>query len=243
MPGSDVDSGKEPANRIRQVRKDLGLRVRDLIERTGYTEDQIYNTETGRTEPNTLDLLRYAEAMGVTAGALLPRPTSEIETLGEIIDGRVVPAGSRAPTTGEEALGVILECPPDLDPAAIAALIVSDSSMLPLEIGTVLFVERPRAWDRARYIGRFCIVRPKEGEPWLLGSVRPGPGLRINILAPWRAPVEGLEISDAARVVAIVPPPYFVQEDEAQYPDALAPASPTLHENVAPFRPRRPRRS
>ncbi|MEO3860915.1 helix-turn-helix transcriptional regulator [Acrocarpospora sp. B8E8] len=59
--------------RIRAAREARGWTQTDLADRTGYTQATISRWEGGHRDITAIDLLRVADALGVTAADLLPK--------------------------------------------------------------------------------------------------------------------------------------------------------------------------
>ena len=58
-------------NRLRDLREDLDLRQIDVAQATGIDQKTLSNYETGRTNPDSVAILKLAEYFGVTTDYLL----------------------------------------------------------------------------------------------------------------------------------------------------------------------------
>ena len=68
-------------NRIREFRERRGWSQSELAERVGVHWQTVQRVESGKTEPGTAKMSRYAEALGVSLEALRP-----------IVDAPLMPA-------------------------------------------------------------------------------------------------------------------------------------------------------
>ena len=71
----------ELSTRLRTLREKKKLTRKELSEFTGASQDQIYNWETGRGEPDSLSLSRLADHFSVTTDYLLGRVDSPTDSL------------------------------------------------------------------------------------------------------------------------------------------------------------------
>ena len=71
----------ELSTRLRTLREKKKLTRKELSEFTGASQDQIYNWETGRGEPDSLSLSRLADRFSVTTDYLLGRVDSPTDSL------------------------------------------------------------------------------------------------------------------------------------------------------------------
>ena len=60
----------KPKNRIRDVRREKGLRQSDLARKVGVFQSEISEIETGERRPNVYLAKRIAEALGVSLDEL-----------------------------------------------------------------------------------------------------------------------------------------------------------------------------
>lgn len=58
-------------NRIRELREDRDLRQSDVASATGIDQRTLSNYETGKTNPDSLAIIKLAEFFGVTCDYLL----------------------------------------------------------------------------------------------------------------------------------------------------------------------------
>ncbi len=71
-------------NRIREIRKALGLTMKELGERVDAAESTISQYETGKRQPDNETLLKLGEALDVSVGYLLgvePREGDRVVTM------------------------------------------------------------------------------------------------------------------------------------------------------------------
>ena len=69
------------ANRIRALRKQKGITMKQLGAVVGLAESTISQYETGKREPDNETLLRFGEYFGVTVGYILGVDESQIPTI------------------------------------------------------------------------------------------------------------------------------------------------------------------
>lgn len=54
--------------RVKMIRQDKGLSIRDVAELASINKSQIVRIESGQSDPHYTTLLRLAQAMGVSLG-------------------------------------------------------------------------------------------------------------------------------------------------------------------------------
>lgn len=86
----------ELSTRLRILREKKKLTRKELSEFTGASQDQIYNWETGRGEPDSLSLSRLADRFGVTVDYLLGRVESPTDSLVPVTTEPLDPTIERA---------------------------------------------------------------------------------------------------------------------------------------------------
>lgn len=73
-------------NRIRDLREDMDLRQIDVAEATGIDQKTLSNYETGKTNPDSLSIIKLAEFFQVTTDYLLGYSKSNIKSSKDIIN-------------------------------------------------------------------------------------------------------------------------------------------------------------
>ena len=73
-------------NRIRALREDRDLRQIDVAETTGIDQRTLSNYETGRTNPDSVALIRLADFFGVSVDALLMHDTPKSRSRQELAE-------------------------------------------------------------------------------------------------------------------------------------------------------------
>lgn len=71
-------------NRIREIRKALGLTMKELVEKVDAAESTISQYETGKRQPDNETLLKLGEVLDVSVGYLLgvePREGDRVVTM------------------------------------------------------------------------------------------------------------------------------------------------------------------
>ncbi|EOM77564.1 transcriptional regulator [Rhodococcus rhodnii LMG 5362] len=75
---------------IRAIRKEAGLTLATLAQRSGLSQPFLSQTENGNAMPSVVNLHRIAQALGTTAHALLERGTRSSTSLVRAGEGRTV---------------------------------------------------------------------------------------------------------------------------------------------------------
>lgn len=87
------------ANRVREVRKDAGIGLRELARRVGYSPPAIANVESGRTHAGPRLRLALARELHTPEADLFP-PAQPVTT-GELLSGVLHLTQRLAEITGE----------------------------------------------------------------------------------------------------------------------------------------------
>ena len=80
-------------NRIREIRKALGLTMKELGEKVDAAESTISQYETGKRQPDNETLLKLGEVLDVSVGYLLgvePREGDRVVTMDDFTDRKSV---------------------------------------------------------------------------------------------------------------------------------------------------------
>ena len=73
-------------NRIRDLREDLDLRQIDVANATGIDQKTLSNYETGKTNPDSYSLIKFADFFQVTVDYLIGYSNTNIKTSKDILD-------------------------------------------------------------------------------------------------------------------------------------------------------------
>lgn len=189
-------------NRIRTLRLQRGMSLRNLAEHVGSNASSVARFETGEARLNLDMARRVAKALAVEPEELLPKQTVPIVGLAGA-GGEVRPfedAGERSR----------VECPRGLDPAHTVAVEVRGESQAPIADGWLIFYDNRAADDPGTVLGKLCVVQLADDDPvprTLLKVVRRGPGPgRFNLLSTNAPLIEDVALAWAKPVRAILPP-------------------------------------
>ena len=73
-------------NRIRELREDRDLRQKDVADATGIDQKTLSNYETGKTNPDSVAILRLADFFEVTTDYLLGRANNNLNNSEDLYD-------------------------------------------------------------------------------------------------------------------------------------------------------------
>lgn len=73
-------------NRIRDLREDMDLRQIDVSKATGIDQKTLSNYETGKTNPDSLAIIKLADFFNVSADYLIGRTDEQSYSLQQIIN-------------------------------------------------------------------------------------------------------------------------------------------------------------
>lgn len=189
--------------KIKDIRKRLKLKQKDLAEATGLSNPYLSALETGNVKksPSMETLTLIAEALGVRIGDLFDdaRPIA--------IAGRVG-AGAKVPLVDvyEKGDGLYhVACPSELSNGArIVGVEIEGDSMLPVyRAGDLLFYNRDVMGIPSEALGSVCICEDQNGDGWVkyvksgtepnkfhLVSLNPLVENMFDVQLKWAAPVK-----------------------------------------------------
>ena len=192
--------------RIKDARAVRGLSQGRLAEVIDTAQTTISSWERGRTEPTRDDVVRVAEALGISAAALeLGEERSSAARANAIPIVGYVGAASEYFGFDDHAHGAGLdeiERPPGVPDRAVAIIVRGDSGYPAIRDGMVLVYWNCLA-DPSDVVGEDCFVRLKDGRTlvkllergsgpglWTLVSINTSVAPIRDVEIEWAAPIE-----------------------------------------------------
>lgn len=189
-------------NHLRVLRKERGLTLKDVAEGTNTTPGEIWKLEHGQRRI-TLDWARrLARVFQVTEHEIMTGARPMVAVAGYVGAGaEIIPFDDHAAGAGIDEV----RAPPGLDPDRVVAVRVKGDSMFPIEDGWILFYRKDVDGVPEDALGRFCIVKLRDGR-MLAKQVRRGPTRgRFNLVSSSGPIIEDAEVIWAARVLSMLP--------------------------------------
>lgn len=181
------------------MRKNAGLTIEQLAERTDLSTSYVSRLETG-IRTLTLDQMdAFAKALGCAVNDLFPARTGSI--LG------YVGAGATVFSIDDHEHGTGLEddlsVPAGLKEEAVAVIVRGDSQFPAYRDGDVIWYDTLVEGDLTSLLGQECVVRTADGRT-LLKTITPGSGRGLWTLTSYNAtPMLDIPVTWAARVKII----------------------------------------
>lgn len=211
---SDPPRGNGLAERIRALRRDLGLSQVHFAERIGVDQSNVSRWENGAI-PEDGHLRRLAELAGASPAdfrygrgeeAAAPAPAERSATVPVV---GYVGTGHEVHAIDDHALGGGLdevEAPEGVGHAPVVAVRVRGESMLPLRDGWLLFYRRDGEGVPESCLNQLCVVKLADDGPLLVKELRLSARGKGFVLASWNAPpIENARLAWAAPVLSIRP--------------------------------------
>lgn len=212
IPGNDPEEAGL-AQRIRDLRKTLGLSQAGLARLIGIDQSNVSRWENGAA-PDDAHLVKLAELARVhpaelrygaapNEASLAPTPPAKVQVVGHVGAGQeVFPHDDHALGSGLEEV----DAPEGIGNNPTVALRVRGESMHPMRDGWLLFYRRDQPGVPEDCINRLCIVKLADDGPLLVKELRRGYQTNHFVLTSWNAPpLEDVRVDWAAPVLSIRP--------------------------------------
>lgn len=147
---------------IRNLRKERGITLEGLSERTGISLSQIARYEKGERDPSLSDLEKIADALAIDINEVIGASKNEIPLLGYVGAGDTV----NIEHIDIDASTEMTPRPSGMPRDSIAFRVKGDS-MRPMLRDNDLILCLPQKQDWQSLIGELCVVKTSENEVYI----------------------------------------------------------------------------
>lgn len=188
-------------NRLRELRKKSGLKLREVSGLTGYTLDGISKDERGERQLTTTKIATYAKVYGCSPKDIFDDTERMVPIVGYVGAGaEIYPINDYPNGCGIDEV----EAPPGHNGEKIVAVCIKGDSMEPVySEGDILYYSREWDYVPANCIGKKCIVHTADGRTLvkkLLAGTKPG---YWQIFSYNGGKIEEVELKWAAPVIYV----------------------------------------